>query len=92
MSRPKETCFFFEDYEKGIGWFSNECFSHYDGEAAIGEASAGNMMHREVAPRIKTHCPNARLVFVLRDPVERIWSHYRFDMVLLNEGRTRIQF
>jgi hypothetical protein len=38
------------------------------------------MMHREVAPRIATHCPGARLVFVLRDPVERLWSHYRFDI------------
>lgn len=80
MSRPKETGFFFEDYEKGIDWFSNACFPHYDGQPAVGEASAGNMMHREVAPRISTHCPDARLVFVLRDPVERIWSHYRFDI------------
>lgn len=38
------------------------------------------MLHREVAPRIKTHCPEARLIFVLRDPVERLWSHYRFDI------------
>lgn len=80
MSRPKETGFFFENYERGIDWFSDEYFSHYDGEAAIGEASAGNMLHREVAPRIRRHCPEARLVFVLRDPVERLWSHYRFDI------------
>jgi hypothetical protein len=38
------------------------------------------MMHREVAPRIREHCPEARLIFVLRDPVERVWSHYRFDI------------
>ena len=80
MSRPKETGFFFENYEKGIDWFSETHFSHYQGEEAIGEASAGNMMHREVAPRIRKHCPGARLIFVLRDPVERIWSHYRFDI------------
>jgi hypothetical protein len=80
MSRPKETGFFFENYEKGIDWFSETHFSHYQGEEAIGEASAGNMMHREVAPRIREHCPEARLIFVLRDPVERVWSHYRFDI------------
>jgi hypothetical protein len=74
MSRPKETCFFFEDCEKGIDWFSNECFLHYDGEHAVGEASAGNGMHRKVTPRIASHCPEAHLVFVLCDPVERIWS------------------
>jgi len=80
MSRPKETGFFFENYEKGIDWFANEHFSHYGGERAIGEASAGNMMHRVAAPRIQKHCPEAQLVFVLRDPVDRIWSHYRFDV------------
>ena len=80
MSRPKETGFFFEDYGRGIDWFSESYFSHYQGEEAIGEASAGNMMHQEVAPRIREHCPGARLVFVLRDPVERVWSHYRFDI------------
>jgi hypothetical protein len=80
MSQPKETGFFFENYEKGIDWFSETHFSHYQGEKAIGEASAGNMMHREVAPRIREHCPEARLIFVLRDPVERVWSHYRFDI------------
>ena len=80
MSRPKETGFFFENYEKGIDWFSETHFSYYQGEEAIGEASAGNMMHQEVAPRIRKHCPGARLIFVLRDPVERIRSHYRFDI------------
>lgn len=80
MSRPKETGFFFENYEKGLDWFSKQYFSHYDGESEIGEASAGNMLHREVAPRLQKTFPDARLVFVLRSPVERIWSHYRFDI------------
>jgi hypothetical protein len=80
MSRPKETGFFFENYERGLNWFSEQYFSHYEGESEVGEASAGNMLHREVAPRIKKHCPEAKLIFVLRDPVERIWSHYRFDI------------
>lgn len=81
MSRPKETQLFFKYYQKGIDWFTRECFGHYDGEFAIGEASVRNMMHKEVvAPRIKEHCRNPRLIFILRDPVERIWSHYRFEV------------
>jgi hypothetical protein len=78
MSRPKETGFFFENYEKGVDWFSNEYFSHHDGQRAIGEASPENMMHQDIAPRIRKYYPEARLVFILRDPVERIWSNYRF--------------
>ncbi len=80
MSRPKETGFFFENYERGLDWFSEQYFSHYEGESEVGESSAGNMLHQEVAPRIKKHCPDAKLIFILRDPVERIWSHYRFDI------------
>ena len=57
MSRPKETGFFFEDYGKGIDWFSNECFHHYDGKPAVGEASAGNMMHREVPRGLQLTVP-----------------------------------
>jgi hypothetical protein len=29
MSRLKETGFFFENYEKGIDWFSETHFSHH---------------------------------------------------------------
>lgn len=81
MSRPKETGFFFANYEKGLDWFSEKYFSHYDGESEVGEASAENMLYgSKVEPRIKQHFPEAKLIFVLRDPVERLWSQYRFEI------------
>lgn len=76
MSSNKEPKFFFKGYEKGIDWLYERFFSHYEGESAIGTASAENINRKKVPRRIKEHVPNARLIFILRDPVERIWSHY----------------
>jgi hypothetical protein len=55
MSRPKETGFFFENYEKGIDWFSETHFSHYQGEEVIGEASAGNMIQPSMLPEDRAY-------------------------------------
>lgn len=80
MCSTKETGFFFEDYDKGLDWYFSEYFSHFNGEYTVGEEAGDNMFHEEVAPRIAEHFPEARLVFLLRDPVERLYSHYRFDV------------
>jgi hypothetical protein len=36
------------------------------------------MLHEEVAPPPAKYFESARLIFVLRDPVERLYSNYRF--------------
>lgn len=80
MSIPKETGFFFENYEKGIEWFSETYFNHSNDQKAIGEASAGNMLHKNVAERIYSHIPEAKIIMILRDPVDRLFSHFNFDI------------
>ncbi|MFQ5571826.1 MAG: sulfotransferase [Rhodothermales bacterium] len=53
------------------------------GEKAIGEASP-RYFHSPVAPaRIRTRIPDARLIALLRHPVERAFSQY---MMMLNAG------
>jgi len=78
MSRPKETGYFFENYDETLNGFWKNHFDHCVNASVVGEASAGNMLHEEVAPRLARHFENARLIFILRDPVERLYSHYRF--------------
>lgn len=82
MTRPKETDFFSSQYERGLDWFSEQYLSHYQAEPAVGEASPENMRRRGTAANIADCCPDARLIFILRDPVERIWSHYRLGIYL----------
>jgi hypothetical protein len=37
-----------------------------------------------VVPRIRSMIPDARILFILRDPVERLYSFYRFNVGKLN--------
>jgi hypothetical protein len=78
MSKRKETGIFLENYDKGLEWLTSNYLAHYDGEPVVGEATTGHMQHPPSAHRMAEAVPDARLVFILRDPVERIHSHYRF--------------
>jgi len=75
MSRPKETEFFNWRYRRGWEWFGSH-FDHYDGEAAVGEASTRTMPTPEAPHRIAERLPHVKLIFVLRDPVERAHSAF----------------
>lgn len=81
MSSIKETDFFQHNYCKGLLWLES-CFSHYSGEKAIGEASPGNMIHPLAAERILFHIPDAKIILILRDPVERAYSQYWHSIML----------
>lgn len=43
---------------------------------AIGESSVSYMYFREAAERIKQYVPNARIIAILRNPVDRAYSKY----------------
>lgn len=85
FSRPKETWFFTRRYDRGIEWFASH-FDHYRGETAIGEGSAGMLVCSKAPQRIAACIPDARLICVLRNPIERAFSHYYF---YLYTGKTK---
>ena len=78
MARMKETDFFVEakNYRLGTDWY----VSQFSGSARLrGEVSPNYSKARDfpgVAKRIRRHCPDVRLIYLLRDPVERALSHY----------------
>ncbi len=80
MSQPKELNFFIEElnWKKGEEWYRG----HFDPEARIrGESSPDYTAHPwypGVPERMHSLIPDAKLIFVVRDPVERIraqWIH-----------------
>lgn len=75
MSRPKETEFFNWNYRRGWDWFATH-FSHYDGEAAVGEASTRTMATPLAPTRIQERLPDVKLIFVLRNPISRAYSAF----------------
>ncbi len=64
-------------------------FAKAEGYKAIGDASSSYLWERGTAERIKAVSPGAKIIIVLRDPVERAYSHYLMDV---REGWVRAPF
>lgn len=90
MSREKELNFFLQEWNwsKGIEWYRSQFY----GSAKIyGESSPGytNYPHFAGAPkRMFGVIPGARLIYILRDPVERIISQYVHSYSSGRENKT----
>lgn len=80
LSHDKELVYFSSEkkFSLGADWY----LSHFAGSSdkkAIGEFSVTYLAGGDkVAQRIKSLLPEIRLIAVLRDPVERAFSHYRW--------------
>src|SRR6202789_1776123 len=78
MSKPKELNFFVTElnWDLGLDWYA----SRFDDRFKVrGESSPHytNLPRYEgVAERIRTHCPDAKLIYMVRDPIKRILSHW----------------
>lgn len=78
MSNPKELNFFIEErnHSRGLEWYSR----HFDPAARCrGESSpnyAAYPQHLGVPERMAAAVPHARLVYIVRDPIERITAHW----------------
>ncbi len=53
-----------------------DLFKDVSNEIAVGEASPGYLHSSKASERIKHHIPNAKLIAILRDPVDRAFSHF----------------
>ena len=76
MSTPKEPVFFEAEYENGLAYYRDRYFKGWNGEPALGEARPANLLLSYVAPRIRESFPDAKLVAILRNPVDRAYSHW----------------
>jgi hypothetical protein len=79
MSGVKEINFFLEGqghWDKGVRWYE----SHFDGSAKVrGESSTSYTKYPQrsgVPARMCSLLPGAKLIYILRDPIERTVSHY----------------
>ena len=75
MAHPKELQFFSLHWSRGVAWYSR----HFDAVAAgqsCGEVTPYYLFHPLAPERIHAVLPNAKLIVLLRDPVERALSQY----------------
>jgi hypothetical protein len=91
-SYKKEIKYFDSNYQKGERWYR----SHfpYEGEMAnnqliTGEGSPYYIFHPKVAQRVSKMLPNIKLIALLRNPIDRAYSHYQLGV---RRGRELLSF
>lgn len=82
MAPEKEIHFFDEHYARGLDWYESR-FAGVRGERAVGEATPTYMYLDDALSRMTEHLPEVRLLVLLRNPVDRAYSHYWWTRVTL---------
>lgn len=100
MSTPKEINYFskMELDEQGIYYKDlklnnrtkyERLFEKGTNKKVIGEASVSYLFYSEVPKKIFEYNPKAKIIILLRNPVERSFSHYSMDLRL---GEVKVPF
>ncbi len=85
----KEVHFFDDHYGRGIDWyraqFPTRAFKHYIERACTwhfltGEASPYYLIHPHAPRRIARVLPNVKLIALLRNPIDRAYSHHWLEV------------
>jgi len=89
----KEVNYFDRHYRRGERWyrghFPNRLRLRRIHDPIVAEASTGYLFHPLGPERVEALIPRARLIALVRDPVDRAYSHYQHEVAL---GRERLSF
>jgi hypothetical protein len=94
----KEVSFFDRHYSRGERWYRGHLPAQprlwaierrHGEEALVGEASPSYLFHPLAPGRVAALMPDAKLIAVLRNPVDRAFSHYQHEVAL---GRESLSF
>lgn len=81
---PNKGAYFFDHhFENGLGWYRSY-FRGARGQKCLGEISHGYLFSDIARQRIAKLLPDVKLLVCLREPVERVMSHY---LDLVKNGR-----
>lgn len=91
MPPAKELHYFVAErnWSRGLGWYEDQ-FREAGARRSVGEASPSYSNYPQwqgVPERIKSVLGDVRLIYVLRDPLERMKSHYRHEVIMGREQR-----
>jgi len=79
MSKPKELNFFVEElaWDLGMDWYGGRFDDRFRVRGESSPHYTNLPRFRGVAERIHRHVPEAKLIYMVRDPISRILSHWR---------------
>lgn len=84
MSYRKQVHFFDKLYHRGVKYYrSNFPIKAFSRGRLTGEATPYYIFHPEVPARIHKVLPNAKLILLVRNPIDRAYSHYNMKV---NQG------
>lgn len=79
-ARPEPKVFLDPDVaERGLEWYHARYFPHVESETVLGEKSTSYIEHPQAATTASRVLGDANIVVLLRDPVERALSNWRFS-------------
>jgi hypothetical protein len=85
----KETHFFDLHFAKGLGWYRAHFPSAVHRQTVqllrhrrlfVGEATPYYLFYPHAARRVRAVVPNAKLIVLLRNPIDRAYSHYHHEV------------
>lgn len=82
----KEVHFFDKNFDRGLAWYETQ-FSP-SGEHAIGDVTPHYMFNPQAVERMVSVLPDAKLIAILRNPIDRAYSHYWQNRSQGREQRT----
>ncbi|HEX5467593.1 MAG TPA: sulfotransferase domain-containing protein [Gaiellaceae bacterium] len=97
VSWSKEIHFFDEKFGKGVDWYrsffpleaTRARYRRRGRNLQAGEATPYYMFHPAVPARVAETVPDVKLIAILRDPVERAYSHFQLNR---RKGREKLSF
>ncbi len=97
-STPKEVHFFDKHYRRGLDFYRSHFPSRLEAGVSrwvrgrrllVGEGTPEYLVHPHAPRRASRTLPGARFVVLVRNPVDRAWSHYRMTV---RKGRATRSF
>lgn len=90
IQRPEPNFFHYSwKFNQGVAWYQKTWFHEVRNQRVIGERSSLLLPSEVAARRVKQVLPEVKLIFCLRNPLERAWGNYRFTVL---EGLEPLSF
>jgi len=85
----KEVSFFDRHHARGEAWYRGNFPNALRARGHVGEASPSYLFHPLAPGRVAALVPQAKLIALVRNPVDRAFSHYQHEVAL---GREPLSF
>lgn len=86
----KEVAYFSWNFNKGIEWYK-KIFPMVSDQSTVitGEATTNYIWHPLTPKRVKKILPNAKIIIILRNPIDRAYSQYQMSF---SKGKETLSF